>query len=89
VPQVTTTLLRVRQAARQLTVAEVRILAHAIDNGMAVTIDYESQTGALTRRVIEDAALSGGTLTAWCRMRQDERHFTASRLRGVAAGAAV
>ena len=87
VPQVTTTLLRVRQAARQLTVAEVRILAHAIDSGAAVTVDYESQTGDLTRRVIEEAALSGGTLTAWCRLRQDERHFTASRLRGVAAGA--
>lgn len=54
----------------------------------AVAIDCESQTGALTRRVIDSAALSGGSLTAWCRLRQDERNFPAGRLRGVTIGAA-
>jgi hypothetical protein len=86
-PTVTATLWSVRRAAGQLTVAEARILAHALDTGGAVTIDYESQTGVLSRRVIENAELAGATLTAWCRLRQDERHFTPSRLRGVTAGA--
>ena len=89
VPELSATLWAVRRAARHLTDAEARVLAHALESGDAVTIDYENQSGALTRRVIEDAMLSGGTLTAWCHLRQDERRFSASRVLSVTAGTAV
>ncbi|MFL6127545.1 MAG: helicase-associated domain-containing protein [Mycobacteriales bacterium] len=73
-PVVSATLRRLRTAA--LTPTETRLLAHAIDSGGPVLIEYRSQSGGVTRRVIEEAVLDDGSLTAWCRLRDDERRFS-------------
>lgn len=67
--------LRLLRAAL-LSPPEARLLAHAIDTSTPVTIDYRSQSGSVTRRVIEEAAIEGDSLTAWCRLRDDERRFS-------------
>jgi hypothetical protein len=73
-PAVSATLRRLRATA--LTPTEARLLAHAVDNGGPVRIEYRSQSGGVTRRVIEDAVLDDGSLMAWCRLRDDERRFS-------------
>lgn len=73
-PAVSATLRRLRAAA--LTPTEGRLLAHAIDHGGPVSIEYRSRSGGVTRRVIEDAVLEDGILRAWCRLRDDERNFS-------------
>jgi len=79
------TLRIVRGAARQLTESQARVLAHAIERGEPVAIEYVSQRGVLTRRVIEEVVLSGGSLAAWCQLRQDDREFALRRVRAVTA----
>lgn len=69
--------------ATSLSTAEIRQLAHAVDTGSPVRIEYVSSTGATTDRVIDQAELSGGSLFAWCELRQDERVFTVARIRSV------
>jgi hypothetical protein len=69
--------------ASHLSNDEQRLLAHAIDNEAPVWIEYTSAEGAWTERVIEPVELDGGTLVAWCRLRDDERNFTLSRIGAV------
>ncbi|HSV64902.1 MAG TPA: helicase-associated domain-containing protein [Mycobacteriales bacterium] len=83
-----TTLAVIRTYARHLVDVECRILAHAVEHGGPVTIDYVNQNGAHSRRVVEGATLSGTTLFAWCQLRQDDRMFSLGRIRAVSAGAA-
>src|SRR5829696_2330943 len=83
VAEVSATLRAVRAAGGRLSAAEVRLLAHAIDTGAPVRIEYQNRSGSTTRRVIEKAALSGNSLEAWCRLRDDERRFSLHGIRTV------
>jgi hypothetical protein len=75
------------EIAPQLNAAERRLLAHALDTGDPVRIDYVSSDGKASDRVIEGAALDIPPLiTAWCRLRDDERNFHAGRITAVAPG---
>ncbi|MDG4832091.1 helicase-associated domain-containing protein [Solwaraspora sp. WMMD1047] len=73
----------VQAEAPQLTIGPARILAHAIDSGGPVRIDYVNQAGNVSNRVIESIELAGTSIFAWCRMRQDERMFNLSRILAV------
>jgi hypothetical protein len=73
----------VRTAAGNLTESQARMLAHAIDTGLPVSIDYINQAGNVSSRSIQDIDLSGGTMLAWCRLRQDERMFNLSQVLSV------
>lgn len=73
------------ELAKSLSVPEIRQLAHAIDTSSRICIDYVSATGGATRRVIDEPELVGGSLYAWCELRGDDRIFTVSRIRSVAA----
>lgn len=69
--------------ARLLALADVRQLAHAIDEGRAVTIEYVAASGSRTVRTISELDLDPPYLYAWCQLRGDERVFTLSRIHGV------
>jgi hypothetical protein len=73
----------IQAEAPQLTLGPARILAHAIDTGGPVRIDYVNQAGNVSSRVIESIELAGTSIFAWCRMRQDERMFNLSRILAV------
>ncbi|NUR61395.1 MAG: hypothetical protein HOV87_22445 [Catenulispora sp.] len=67
--------------ARNLTAAEARILAHAVDSRLPVTIDYVNRQGGASSRTIENIQLAGGSaLLAWCRLREAERWFNLDRI---------
>lgn len=68
---------------RGLSPSEIDWLAAAIDEGGRVRIEYQAASGAVTDRVITDPELLGGTVYAWCELRQDERMFTAARILSV------
>lgn len=72
-----------RDATAGLTSSEIRMLAHAVDTAGSVTIDYRSNTGTLTRRVITAPELAGDTILAWCELRGDERWFRIDRIQAV------
>jgi predicted DNA-binding transcriptional regulator YafY len=74
----------VRAGAPQLAPGLARLLAHAIDTGGPVRIDYVNQAGNVSNRVIESIELAGTSIFAWCRMRQDERMFNLARILTVA-----
>ncbi|MFL6111635.1 MAG: helicase-associated domain-containing protein [Catenulispora sp.] len=75
------TLHKIRGHARDLTAAEAKILAHAIDNHLPVTIEYVNRQGSASIRTIENIELAGGSaLLAWCRLRQAERWFNLDRI---------
>jgi predicted DNA-binding transcriptional regulator YafY len=74
----------VRASAPDLDDAQARLLAHAIEHGSPVRIDYVSTSGNHTQRVIEPIALFFDALQAWCRLRDDERVFRLGRIRAVA-----
>jgi Helicase conserved C-terminal domain len=69
--------------ATQVSHADVRQLAHAVDDGTAVTIEYVSTTGSRTIRTISGLELDPPYLYAWCHLRDAERVFTLSRIHGV------
>lgn len=69
--------------ARRLSLADVRQLAHAIDEGQAVTIEYVAASGSRTVRTLGELDLDPPYLYAWCHLRGDERVFTLSRIHGV------
>jgi hypothetical protein len=73
-------LATVRAAAVNLTAGEARILAHAIDDHQPVAIHYLNRDGNPSSRVIDDIELSGGSLSAWCRLRDDHRWFNLARI---------
>jgi hypothetical protein len=79
----TGSLATVRAAAVNLTGGEARILAHAIDNHQPVAIHYLNRDGNPSSRVIDDIELSGGSLSAWCRLRDDHRWFNLARITAV------
>ncbi|MFD7404504.1 helicase-associated domain-containing protein [Streptomyces sp. NPDC059866] len=69
--------------ARLLSLADVRQLAHAIDEGREVTIEYVAASGSRTVRTLSELELDAPYLYAWCHLRDDDRVFTLSRIHGV------
>ncbi|MGW1286119.1 helicase C-terminal domain-containing protein [Streptomyces sp. NPDC002586] len=69
--------------ARRLALADVRQLAHAIDDGLPITIEYVAASGSRTVRTLSELDLDPPYLYAWCHLRDDERVFTLSRIHGV------
>ncbi|WP_329585023.1 helicase-associated domain-containing protein [Kitasatospora sp. NBC_01250] len=69
--------------ARNLSSTDVRQLAHAVDGGAAITIEYVAASGATTVRTLSRLDLDPPYLHAWCHLRNDERAFTLSRIHGV------
>ncbi|MFF2146412.1 helicase C-terminal domain-containing protein [Kitasatospora sp. NPDC058190] len=69
--------------ARNLTFTDVRQLAHAVNDGQAVTIEYVATSGNTTVRTLSRLELDAPYLHAWCHLRDDERVFTLSRIHGV------
>ncbi|MFJ8360023.1 helicase C-terminal domain-containing protein [Streptomyces sp. NPDC093984] len=69
--------------ATELSHADVRQLAHAVDDGTAVTIEYVAATGSRTIRTVSGLELDPPYLYAWCHLRDAERVFTLSRIHGV------
>lgn len=74
---------RVADGVDQLDRAQVRLLAHAIEQRTPVRIGYVSSSGGRTERVIEPIALFFDALQAWCRLREDERVFRLDRVQAV------
>ncbi|WP_329135817.1 helicase C-terminal domain-containing protein [Streptomyces sp. NBC_00670] len=69
--------------AKHLPYSDVRQLAHAIDTGGPLTIEYVATSGNRTVRTLSRLALDPPYLEAWCHLRDDERVFTLSRIHGV------
>ncbi|MBO4257480.1 WYL domain-containing protein, partial [Streptomyces griseorubiginosus] len=69
--------------ATHISPADVRQLAHAVDDGTAITIDYVAASGSRTIRTVSSLELDPPYLYAWCHLRDDERVFTLSRIHGV------
>ncbi|MFD4656058.1 helicase C-terminal domain-containing protein [Kitasatospora sp. NPDC058444] len=69
--------------ARNLSFTDVRQLAHAVDEGRAVTIEYVATSGSTTVRTLSGLELDAPYLHAWCHLRDDDRMFTLSRIHGV------
>lgn len=69
--------------ATQVSHTDVRQLAHCVDSGTAVTIEYVAATGSRTIRTISGLELDPPYLHAWCHLRDAERVFTLSRIHGV------
>ena len=69
--------------ASRLSLTDVRQLAHAVDAGRAVTVEYVATSGSRTVRTLSDLVLDPPYLAAWCQLRNDERVFTLSRVHGV------
>ena len=84
-PATDAVLSRLRSAARQLSEGELAILADAIERGEPVRIDYLSASSGLTNRVVEPIELDQKLLTAWCRLRDDERNFVVGRIASVSS----
>lgn len=74
--------------APRLPVPQARLLAHAVDTDTTVVIDYRASTGGVTSRAVSELALMGSTLSAWCELRQDERHFSLGRIQAVRVASA-
>ncbi|RBM22174.1 hypothetical protein DEH69_05040 [Streptomyces sp. PT12] len=72
--------------ARSLSVADIRQLAHAVDEQGSVTIDYTAASGSRTVRTLSELSLDPPFLEAWCHLRDAERVFTLSRIQGVLPG---
>lgn len=72
--------------AENLTYSDVRQLAHAIDAGTAITVEYVAASGNRTVRTLSELVLDPPHLYAWCHLRDDERVFTLSRIHGVMPG---
>ncbi|WP_406151849.1 WYL domain-containing protein [Streptomyces sp. NBC_01012] len=63
--------------------SDVRQLAHAIDAGAPITVDYVATSGNRTVRTLSRLELDPPYLEAWCHLREDDRVFTLSRIHGV------
>ncbi|MCX4455213.1 helicase-associated domain-containing protein [Streptomyces sp. NBC_01340] len=72
--------------AKRLPYSDVRQLAHAIDTGEAITVDYVATSGNRTLRTLSRLVLDPPYLEAWCHLRDAERVFTLSRIHGVMPG---
>ena len=69
--------------AKYLSYSDVRQIAHAIDTGAAITVEYIATSGNRTVRTLSDLELDPPYLDAWCHLREAERVFTLSRIHGV------
>ncbi|MEH0577526.1 helicase-associated domain-containing protein [Streptomyces sp. B21-108] len=69
--------------AKHLPYSDVRQLAHAIDAGAPITVDYVAASGNRTVRTLSRLELDPPYLEAWCHLREDDRVFTLSRIHGV------
>jgi predicted DNA-binding transcriptional regulator YafY len=69
--------------ATHLLYSDVRQLAHAIDAGEPITVEYVASSGNRTVRTLSHLLLDAPYLEAWCHLRDDERVFTLSRIHGV------
>ncbi|MFF5495679.1 helicase-associated domain-containing protein [Streptomyces aquilus] len=69
--------------AEHLSYSDVRQVAHAIDTGAAITVEYIAGSGNRTVRTLSDLELDPPYLEAWCHLREAERVFTLSRIHGV------
>jgi hypothetical protein len=72
------------QRAPQLSRFQVRLLAHALEHGTPVRIEYTNAQGNSSARVIEPLDIDGHLLEAWCHLRDDERVFALDRIESVA-----
>lgn len=75
---------RLAGLASRLSSTERRLLAHGIETGAAVRIEYVNAEGNASSRVIENAELDEPFLNAWCRLRDDQRVFHIGRITAVA-----
>lgn len=82
-PDAGTTEKQLDRFGARLSAIELRLLAHAIDTSGSVLIDYRSQSGNITRRVISRPDLFGDSIGAWCELRNDERWFRLDRILSV------
>ncbi|MDQ7904847.1 helicase-associated domain-containing protein [Phytohabitans sp. ZYX-F-186] len=73
----------VRDHAPHLSTAQRLLLIGAVSQGTPIEISYTDGEGESTRRVVEPAELDGPKLSAWCRLRDDERVFLLSRIESV------
>ncbi|WAL72687.1 helicase C-terminal domain-containing protein [Kitasatospora sp. YST-16] len=73
----------IAETARNLSFTDARQLAHAVDEGRSVTIEYVATSGSTTVRTLSRLELDAPYLHAWCHLRDDERVFTISRIHGV------
>ncbi|GGK66096.1 helicase C-terminal domain-containing protein [Streptomyces flaveus] len=69
--------------AKRLPYGDVRQLAHAIDTGQAITVEYVATSGNQTVRTLSRLMLDPPYLEAWCHLRDAERVFTLSRIHSV------
>ncbi|WP_406331233.1 helicase C-terminal domain-containing protein [Streptomyces sp. NBC_00203] len=69
--------------AKLLPYTDVRQLAHAIDTGRAITVEYVATSGNRTVRTLSRLALDPPYLEAWCHLRDAERVFTLSRIHSI------
>ncbi|MEW2566087.1 helicase-associated domain-containing protein [Streptomyces sp. NPDC047070] len=69
--------------AKRLPYSDVHQLAHAIDTGEPVTVEYVATSGNRTVRTLSHLTLDPPCLEAWCHLRDAERVFTLSRIHSV------
>jgi len=69
--------------AKHLSYSDIRQVAHAIDTGAAITVEYVATSGNRTVRTLSDLELDPPYIEAWCHLREAERVFTLSRIHGV------
>ncbi|MBT2613442.1 helicase-associated domain-containing protein [Streptomyces sp. ISL-87] len=69
--------------AKRLSYTDVRQLAHAIDTGTPLAVEYVATSGNRTVRTLSRLELDPPYLEAWCHLREDERVFTLSRIHSV------
>ncbi|RAJ42221.1 WYL domain-containing protein [Kitasatospora sp. SolWspMP-SS2h] len=73
-------------SARNLSFTDARQLAHAVDEGRRITVEYTATSGSTTVRTLSRLELDAPYLRAWCHLRDAERVFTLSRIHGVMPG---
>lgn len=78
------TLVRLRELAVRLSPAEQAVLAHAVDTGDSVHIEYVDVNGKYTDRVVSDLDVMPPFLLGWCHLRQDERMFSLANIESAA-----
>ena len=69
--------------AKRLPYSDVRQLAHAVDTGEPITVEYVATSGNQTVRTLSRLMLDPPYLEAWCHLRNAERVFTLSRIHSV------
>jgi len=73
------------ELATALSSAEIRQLAHAIDENLPIRIAYQAATGGYSSRVVSELQLEPPFLVGWCHLRDAERMFTLARIQSATA----